>query len=276
MKKSLGGKSLLLLSTVLLASCGTPLEIPAAPVMPSLDNATVINIDEATTLYNSAKEAYFAIDTFGEKNAPQNIKIEYNENSYQGDASDNNYLDAYGMIETNYSSHYLRLDLIYKGGNVSGGKEIFSTSCDQSELLYEKDGEVSFMSYEKLDGGKASTDSATFTYDSTTFASYYYPNFGKLNSFFIQSNGIFADTFTLEDKVTEDYEDSKTYYSRGEGSFIVKQTYTYSEDVVHTYIYEYENNFVKYFSYNKVTSYGYSKANYAYSYNVTPNTEWNR
>ena len=117
MKKSLGATSLLVLGTILLTSCGTPLEVPNAPVMPSLDSATVISIDEATSLYNSAKEAYLSIDTFGEKNAPQNIKLEYNENSYQGTESNNNYLDAYGMIETNYSEHYLRKNFIYKGGN---------------------------------------------------------------------------------------------------------------------------------------------------------------
>ena len=278
MKKSLGATSLLVLGTILLTSCGTPLEVPTAPVMPSLDSATVISIDEATSLYNSAKEAYLSIDTFGEKNAPQNIKLEYNENSYQGTESNNNYLDAYGMIETNYSEHYLRKNFIYKGGNVSDGKETFGVETDHSELLYEDNGEITYKTYIKENGENTVTGTENFRYedDKASFSGYYYPIFGELNDFFVQANAIFNQNFTLEDKTTDQYEDTKKFYSRGEGSFIVVQTYTYSPEVVHTYTYEYENNLIKYFSYNRVSDAGYSKANHAYSYNVTTNSEWTR
>lgn len=280
MKKSSGTISLLVLGTILLSSCGTQFEVPNAPVMPSLNSATVISIDETTSLYNRAKEAYLSIDTFFRMKAPQNIKLEYNEYSYQGTESDNNYLDVYGMIETNYSEHYLRKNWIYKGGDVSGGKETFIATSDFSELLYEDNGEITYKSYSKHDDEKPETGTDNFRYedDEDSFSRYYFSIYENLNTVFIQANAIFNENFTLEDKTTDEYEDTKKFYSRGEGSFIVVQTYTYSynPNAVHTYTYEYENNFIKYYSYNRVSDAGYSKANHAFSYNVTTNSEWNR
>jgi hypothetical protein len=278
MKKSIFTTSFLLLSAIALTSCGPTIEIPEAPKMPSLENASLISIGEATSLYDAAKQAYLSIETFGEKNAPQTIRAKYNEHVFEGTTSDNNYLDSYGMIETNYSAHYLRRDFLSKAGRVSDGKETFTTTNDASELLYEVDGNVTYKNYIKVGNDSPLKETDTFKYEDNTsqFASYYHPNFGELNRFYVQSNSIFNDNFSLENKVTDEYEEVKKYYSRGEGSFIIEQTYTYSADKIHTYLYEYKDNFIAYFSYNKTTGSNYNRFNIAYEYDVTPNIEWTR
>lgn len=278
MKKSIFTTSFLLLSAIALTSCGPTIEIPEAPKMPSLESASLISIDEATSLYNAAKQAYLSIETFGEKNAPQTIRAKYNEHVFEGTTSDNNYLDAYGMIETNYSVHYLRRDFLYKAGQISGGRATYTTTIDETKLLYDVDGNITYKSYVKENNDKAETESDSFSYDSnsSTFAGYYHPHFGDLNRFFVESNAIFNDNFTLENKVTDEYEEVKKYYSRGEGSFIIEQTYTYSADRIYTYLYEYKNNFITYFSYDKTFGSSYNRFNVAYEYDVIPNIEWTR